>query len=71
MATHKHSAFQQMKRPLAVNSMDTRVTLDGQRETIDDDEDVIIQIIEKEDNSISSSEGGKDELADMSSAERF
>ena len=40
MAIHQHIAFQQLERLLAVNSKDTRVTLNGQNET-DDDEDTV------------------------------
>ena len=68
MATYQHIAVQQLKRPLTVNSKDTRVTLDGQSK-IDYDENVIINITGKEDNSISSSKGGQDEPAEISSDE--
>ena len=47
-----------------------KVTLDGQSE-IDDDEGVIINIIGKENNSISSSKGSQDEPAEISSDEGF
>ena len=67
MATHQHIAFLQLKRPLVVNSNDTRVTLHGQSETIDDDEDVIINITGKEENSIFCNKGGQDEPAEISS----
>ena len=65
MATHQHIAFLQLKRPLVVNSNDTRVTLHGQREI--DDDDVIINITGKEDNSIFSNKGGQDQPAEISS----
>ena len=47
-----------------------RVTLDGQSK-IDDDEDVTINITGKEDNSISSSEGGQDETTEISNDKEF
>ena len=67
---HQHITFQQLKRPLVVNSKDMRVTLDGQSK-IDDDEDVTINITGKEDNSISSSEGGQDETTEISNDKEF
>ena len=69
MAMHQDT-FQLLKRPPAVNSKDMRVTLNDQRE-IDDDEEVIINIAGKEENSISSSEGGQGQLAEISSDEGF
>ena len=63
MTTHQHIAVQKLKRPLAVNSKDKRVTHDGQSE-IDYDKYVII-------NSISSSEGDQNEPAETSSDEGF
>ena len=57
MVIHQHITFQQLKKPLVVNIKNTRVTLDGQIK-IDGDEDVTINVTGKEDNSISSSEGG-------------
>ena len=65
---HQHIPFQLLTRPLAVNSKDMRVILNGQSE-IDDDENMTVNITGKEDNSISSSKGGQDEPATISSDE--
>ena len=59
-----------MKRPLVVNIKNARVTLDCQIR-IDDQEDVTINITGKEDNSISSSEEGQDETAEISSGKEY